>query len=77
MKILKCFKLTPPHDSNFNVIFLTASDAWSSLTPPPQPEVLTQAYAFPTSIVTMATTQTKRGITTKTLLGRRGLHSCF
>lgn len=41
---------------------------WSSITPPPPPLVLTQAFAIPTSFVTIATTQTRRGITAKTIL---------
>ena len=44
------------------------------MTPPPPPEVLSQAYAVPTSFVTMTTTQTRRGITAKSILGMSLVH---
>jgi len=46
---------------------------WSSLVPPPSPEVTGQAYTFPTSLSTLTTTHTLRGITHKSILF--GLHS--
>jgi hypothetical protein len=46
---------------------------WSSLSPPSLPLVTSQAYVFPYSIAAMATTQTKRGLTHKSLI--MGLHS--
>ena len=46
---------------------------WSSLVPPPSPEVTGQAYTFPTSLSTLTTTHTLRGITHKSIL--LGLHS--
>ncbi|XP_064384887.1 ER membrane protein complex subunit 1-like isoform X1 [Halichondria panicea] len=38
---------------------------WSSLAPPPTPAVMSQAYTLPTTITTLTTTQTLRGITYK------------
>jgi len=44
------------------------SSVWSSLVPPPSPEVTGQAYTFPTSLSTLTTTHTLRGITHKSIL---------
>jgi hypothetical protein len=46
---------------------------WSSLSPPSPPEVTSQAYTFPSSLATMTTTQTKKGLTYKNII--MGLHS--
>lgn len=41
---------------------------WSSLAPPTLPDITSQSYIFPTSIVTMTTTATFKGITPRSLL---------
>lgn len=57
------------HESSSN---LTHS-LWSSLTPPPPPEVTSQAYTFGSALSALTATQTMRGITHKAIL--LGLHS--
>lgn len=44
------------------------SSVWSSLYPPIIPDVTSQAYAFPTTLHTITTTQTLKGITLKSIL---------
>ena len=59
------------------------SSVWSSLVPPPSPEVTGQAYTFPTSLSTLTTTHTLRGITHKSILCKsfalatKNLKSCM
>ena len=56
-------------------MYFSSSD-WSSLSPPSLPLVTSQAYVFPSSIAAMATTQTKRGLTHKSLIGEyNNIHS--
>ena len=53
-----------------NSLFLVSpcSSVWSSLYPPIIPDVTSQAYAFPTTLHTITTTQTLKGITHKSIL---------
>ena len=44
------------------------STVWSSLSPSSTPQVLSQAYVVPTSLTTLTSTHTLRGITHKSLL---------
>ena len=52
----------------FSASLSSYSSVWSSLYPPIIPDVTSQAYAFPSTLHTITTTQTLKGITHKSIL---------